>query len=276
MGKYRNDGAADYDLYLSGYSVEPWRCDRVGSGSTQITPCLSMLLLMQPSILRELMSDEESYERGMTARILPFVCEIGHIAEDDGIARAVNPATKARWRELVRNALARRRGMASEPHTVTCNPEAREVFRAFHNESVRLRNGEFKDIEGELGRWRENAVRLALGQCLADNLEAVYLTGEQAERTVRLARWCVLSALEITNTGRMERLTKRANKLHETLAACPAIASTVRDLKTRHRFEGDEVRRLVANFPHWFKLEKKTDTGGRPSEIVTLKLNVRA
>lgn len=54
LGKYTKGDSADIDLYLSGYSVEPWRSDRIGRGICQITPCLSMLLLVQPSILLEL------------------------------------------------------------------------------------------------------------------------------------------------------------------------------------------------------------------------------
>ena len=75
MGKYRGDWKADFDLALSGYSVESLRTDRIGRGTCDILPCLSMLLLVQPVILRELIGDEEAFERGMTARCLPFIVE---------------------------------------------------------------------------------------------------------------------------------------------------------------------------------------------------------
>jgi len=77
-----------------------------------------------------------------------------------------------RWGQLVCGILARREALAGKPQRITCTPEAREVFRQFHNESVRLRCGAFRDIQAELGRWRENAIGLAIGQCVADNIEA--------------------------------------------------------------------------------------------------------
>lgn len=267
MGKYRSDGKADYDLALSGYSVEPWRSDRKGSGVCQITPCLSMLLLVQPTILRELIGDEEAFERGLTARTLPFIVEVEPL-EDDGVARHVSAETEAAWSELIRGILARRETLADTPNRIVCTPEAREVFRQFHNESVHLRRGEFRDVEAELGRWRENAIRLAVGQCVADNLDAHELTGEQAERAVEIMRWCARSALQITNAARMQKRGKRADELQAILAGKEG-KQTLRNLDKSHGFPAEEVKTLAAQFPDRFTVER-VETGGRPSEILRL------
>ena len=268
LGKYRGDDKADLDLYLSGYSVEPWRSDRIGRGVCQITPCLAMLLLVQPSILRELMGNEEAFERGMTARLLTFTVETEPL-EDDGIARCVSEQAGAGWNQLIRGILARRESVAGSPHRIVCTPEAREVFRQFHNESVRLRRGEFRDIEAELGRWRENAIRLAIGLCVADSLEAQNLTGEQAMRAVEIMRWCVRSALQITNAARMQKRAKRADELHALLACKPGGEETLRNLDKSHGFKPEEVHILAGQFPERFT-EERVQTGGRPSEVLRL------
>ncbi len=75
LGKYTKGECADCDLWLSGYSVEPYQSDRVVRGNVNITPCLTALIFCQPSLLRELYSNEEAFERGLTARILPFISE---------------------------------------------------------------------------------------------------------------------------------------------------------------------------------------------------------
>ena len=268
LGKYSKGEAADLDLYLSGYSVEPWRSDRIGRGVCQIKPCLSMLLLVQPSILRELMANEEAFERGMTARTITFIVETEPL-EDDGILRHVDEATEAAWSKLIRGILARRETLAEKPHRMTCTPEAREIFRQFHNESVRLRRGEFRDIEAELGRWRENAIRLAIGQCVADNLEALELTGEQASRAVELMRWCALSSLKITNAARMQKRAKRADELQAILAGKRDGKETLRNLDKSHGLGRDEVITLAGQFPERFTVDR-VDTGGRPSEILRM------
>ena len=268
MGKYRGDGKADYDLALSGYSVEPWRSDRIGRGSCQITPCLSMLLLVQPSILREITGDAEAFERGMTARLLSFIVETEPM-EDDGISRHISEQAEAGWNQLIRGILERREAPAGNPHRITCSLEAREVFRQFHNESVQLRRGEYKDIEAELGRWRENAIRIGVVLATADNPEGVELTAEQAARAVELARWCVHSGLQITDTARMQKRAERAEEL-QTLLLRSGGRETLRNLERSHGFKLEEVRALAAQFPERFTIERKEDAGGRPSEVLRL------
>ena len=272
LGKYSKGESADLDLYLSGYSVEPWRSDRIGRGVCQITPCLSMLLLVQPTILRELVGNEEAFERGMTARLLTFTVET-EPQEDDGSARRVSEAAEAAWTGLIRGILARREALAGQVHRITCTREAREVFRQFHNEGVRLRRGEFQDVEAELGRWRENAIRLAIGQSVADDLEAQELTGEQATRAVELMRWCARSALQITNAARLEKRAKRADELTVLLNGKPSRKETLRNLRDSHGFKPEEVRPLAAQFPERFTVERaenQTGKGGHPSEVLQL------
>jgi hypothetical protein len=269
LGKYAKGESADLDLYLSGYSVEPWRSDRIGRGVCQITPCLAMLLLVQPSILRELVGNEEAFERGMTARLLTFIVET-EPQEDDGSARRVSEKAEVAWHELIPGILARRKNLAGKPHRIACTTEAREVFRQFHNEAVQLRRGEFRDIEAELGRWRENAIRLAIGQCVADNPDAPELTGEQATRAVEVMRWCARSGLQITNAARMQKRTKRADELQTLLASKTHNVETLRNLDKSHGFKAEEVQALAGQFPERFTVERKADTGGRPSECVRL------
>jgi hypothetical protein len=267
LGKYTKGEAADLDLYLSGYSVEPWRSDRIGRGVCQITPCLSMLLLVQPSILLELMGNEEAFERGMTARTLFFIAQTEPV-EDDGTSRSVDETTEAAWCQLVREILTRREALAGNPRRIICSPEAREVFRQFHNESVKLRRGKFRDIEAELGRWRENAIRLGIVQCVADPGEALTLTGEQAARAVKIMRWCARSALKIINVARIQRREARAAELQTTLSRVGG-RETLRNLEKSNGFDGAEVRRLAEEFPERFILEY-VKTGGRPSEVIRL------
>ena len=271
MGKYRGDGKADYDLALSGYSVEDWRSDRIGRGVCQIKPCLSMLLLVQPSILHELLGNDEAFERGLTARTITFIVETEPL-EDDGIHRPVNAETAAAWGQLVCGILSRREALAGKPQRITCTPEAREVFRQFHNESVRLRCGEYRSTEAELGRWRENAIRLAVGQCVADNIEAQELTGEQAGRAVEIMRWCARSALQITNAARMQKRASRAEELQTVLARRDGN-ETLRNLDKSHGFTAAEVHALAGQFPERFtveRVENQAGKGGRPSEILRL------
>ena len=269
LGKYTKGDAADLDLYLSGYSVEPLKSVRVLRGVCQIKPCLSMLLMVQPSILRELMGNEEAFERGMTARTITFIVETEPL-EDDGVIRRMNDETETAWSQLIRGILAQREAIAGNSHQITCTPEAREVFRQFHNEAVRLRRGEFRDIEAELGRWRENAIRIAVGRCVADNLAAQELTGEQAARAVEIMRWCARSALQITNAARMQKRAGRADELQAILAGKPGGKETLRNLGKNHGFKPEEVERLTADFPERLRLVTTQNSKGGPQSRVLI------
>ena len=250
LGKFTKDRAADFDLFLSGYTVESARETRISRGdSGDFVPCISVLWFCQPFLLRELFTNEEALERGLTARVLPFIAEHdGNIPEDDGIIRCVSESAQKAWDSLVRRVLACR----ESPQFIHCLPEAREVFRSFHNEAVRLRNGKYRAIEGELGRWRENAIRIAGGQCVADALstgedfEKLTLTAEQAERGVRIARWSHLHSLKMFNKGLADRQWQRVETLQALVTRYGGTDTALRPTKskcsrrnTRTRFQLD-------------------------------------
>jgi hypothetical protein len=268
LGKYNKGDSADFDPWLSGYSVESYQSDRVLRGNVNIIPCLTALIFCQPSLLRELYGNEEAFERGLTARVLPFVCE-PNLREDDGVERSVSTHHRDAWRDLITSLLDQRRAQLSTgaPIIVRCDPDAREVFRAFHNESIRLRNGEYRDIEGELGRWRENACRIALGLCVADNPAATALTARQAERAVRLARWGHYSALQVLHAGRMERRQVRVNRLRDLLDESGGEV-TLRNLEKSHGFSPEEVQRIAAEFPAQFRVESRQNPKGGPQSLI--------
>ena len=264
LGKYNKGDNADFDLWLSGYSVEPYDSDRVLRGNVTITPCLTALIFGQPFLLRELYGNEEAFERGLTARVLPVICE-PELKEDDGTEKSVPVLHRDAWHDLITRLLQAREKQPGEEQflVVKCDLAAREVFRQFHNESIRLRNGEFKDIEGELGRWRENACRIALGLCIADDPAAVTLTEGQAQRAVKLARWGHLTALRVMQSGRMERRVARVNHLRG-LAQQYGGDVKLRDLEKSHGFQPEELERLAVEFPQMFRIESKQNPKGGP------------
>lgn len=273
LGKFTKDRAADFDLYLSGYTVESARETRISRGdSGELVPCISVLWFCQPFLLRELFTNEEALERGLTARVLPFIVEHeGDIPEDDGIVRCVSESARQAWDSLVRKVLTCR----ESPHVIQCSPEAREVFRVFHNEAVRLRNGKYREIEGELGRWRENAIKIAGGQCVADALskgndaQSLTLTADQAERGVKIGRWNHLHSLAMLNKGLANRQWQRVETLQALLSRYGGTV-TLRDLRDRHGFVPHEIKMLAAEYSHALSIQTHKPTTGRPSEILTL------
>ena len=280
LGKFNRKKDADFDLYLSGYSVESYGEARVGRGDTKMVPCLSLLWLCQPCVLQQLLGNKEAQERGLVARCLMFTVEPGEIPMDDGVVRSVSESARLDWDALVRGILAAR-GQAAEPAVISCSPGAQQVFMAFHNESIALRNGAFRDVEGQLGRWRENAIRIAVGQCVADDFTSratrdvpLTLTEDQARRAVEIARWCCRSGLKVQAASRRNVQLETCNRLCKLLSAQAAKLMTLRLLRDHHGFDLTLVEVVAQAFPDRLVIKDHRPPTGRPSRVLTLTNSV--
>ena len=157
---------------------------------------------------------------------------------------------------------------------VRCSQAARESFRIFHNWSINARLSGCADVSGELSRWRENAIRVALNFWLADG-QGGEITEEQANRAISVVNWCGFSYLRLLNRGRMARKISQVQELRNLLLDTPEREITLRDLANRHGFDQSEVHRLAVEFPDKLTVIIKPPgaKGGRPSEVVSIPLN---
>ena len=274
MGRYNKDKSGDFDLFLSGYTGELTGESRVSRGTNRMRPCISALWFCQPLLLNEILANDEATERGLTARILSHVVEQKEIPMDDGVVRAIMPKANQAWGALIRSILEKREALR-EPVQVHCSLEAREVFRAFHNESVKLRNGQFNSVEGELGRWRENAIRVAAGQWVADfNAGLCFvdspLTENQAVRAVSLVKWINLSILAVSDKS---RAAKKLEEVHQMLDRVRRMGPEIslRDLDRRAGVSREKILGLAGEFSDLMRVVKRTPpNGGRPSEMLQI------
>src|SRR5262249_22582493 len=133
--------------------------------------------------------------------------------------------------------------------------------------------------EGELGRWRENAIKIAGQQCLADAIindqdpfdDDIVLTTDHAERGVKIARWPLRHSVAMFNKAMVDRQWRRARSLLD-LRQRYRRQATLRDLQRRHGFSPSEVQTLALQNPALFKLETlKLKTSGRPSEVLRFR-----
>jgi hypothetical protein len=262
-GLYRSDGKSDYDLLLSGYSSEPFRQDRQTRGTVDIKPTISMVLMVQPSIVHEVLGNPEALERGLIARCL-LVNASGPIAEDDGIEREIQEDVAQEWDELIKDCLDLRE---RDPIGVSCTDEAREALRKYHNETVSLRNGNLNDVQGQLSRCRENASRLALCVAVASrgiSVNEVIL--EDAEAGIAIHRWTVDRLLRLLQASRHKRTREMATRLQELLLESGG-QKRLRDLVKSNNFKEVEIEAICRTYPKLFGIEK-LEANGRPSRVV--------
>ena len=272
LGRYANDGKGDFDLILSSYTGEPFRENRVTRANVRLeSPCLSALWLCQPSVLAEAVTSPEARERGMLARLLYSINERELIPYESAECREPDIEARQKWNE----AIASIHGhiySANAPHIFHVTHEARKVFLALHNRSVEARNGAFRDEADVMGRLRENAIRLALGQAVLDGMTIdgmkVEITVQQAERGVALAEWGLDSLLQFLGPARHKRRQERLRALVDVLKERRAECS-LRILRDSHGFSPEEVKRLAGQFPTRLAVEKHGSR--RKGEVAVLK-----
>lgn len=266
LGKYTKGDSTDFDWLLSAYSGDKVGARRMNRDAVALErPCLSLLWMVQPSVLRELLANAEAQERGLTARMLVFDSKARR-QHDNGETAAFDKS--AQWNALIGGILDKRgRGELAE---ITCEAEARAVFTAFHGESVDYGRGAFADFDGELSRWRENAIKVAGLFALAEGLDTI--TPDTANNACAVVKWCSFNYLAILMAGQRERKREALEKIQRLLLENGGEI-TMRDLGLRHSVTREKISSIMDAFPDALRIVRKAQKGtqgGRPSEILTM------
>lgn len=272
LGRYTSDGGTDLDLMLSGFTVESFSESRVGRGNHHLkAPCITTLWYAQPMLMKELLSNEQAVERGLAARFLYATAPRTDVPFDTGENISIATSITEGWQRLIGGILSKRE---QQTKGIPCHPDALEIFREFHNTMVMLRNGPYRDIQGDLGRAREMAIRIALGQCVADAMnrgeEPLILQPDHAERGVAIARYSYSQFVHITTPLREGMGLGRLNKIVEL---CAGVGGRVKvsKLKNNHCYTDEEINQLLEDYPHKIQLlvPPLNSNGGRPSPFIT-------
>ena len=248
-----------------------WSILAGGGNSLSINDaCLSALLMVQPCVLKELTEHKLARERGLLTRMFAVEIEVD-LRYDDGFERVVNECTERRWERLLEQILSKRFAL-SVPVELECSPEAARIFCEFHNQTaVEWARGPHADFRGELARWRENAIRLAVVLQVATDPESCVITADVARNAVALFRWVGIGCLDLLSRGRSHRLNERREQLEKALRTHEGECLSS-ELDKRHGFDKTEQTQLAAVFPSRFSIEDRptTHAGGRPGKVVKL------
>lgn len=276
MGRYTNGKSSDEDIYLSGYSGDPLRVDRMGRPPVMLqAPRLSLLWLIQPDVARKLTEDERMMESGLIPRLL--LCDVRAEAEDEPEEfPEMNLVAESAWNSLIHALLDNYRPKGDHPSTIEATQQARETLRLFTNESKkRARSGgDLRDIDSFVARWGENAWRLALClHCAAHGPEAEGnpLAPETAANAVEILRWFSQSQTDFLSVSRTEKAKLRLDRLVEILRTSGG-SQTLRILRRSNGYEEADVRSLAERFPHQVEI-RSVKTGGRDSHEASLVSN---
>ena len=273
-GRYEKNG--NLDVYLKGHAGDAITVDRVGrSGNSVPDPRLSMMLMIQPTVLQGLMSNAEARGRGLCARFLYAICP-SRVGSRDIDPPAIDPAVLQSWRQLMRRLFSaplpeeRTELRLSEAAAVECRRFLAQV-------EARLSKG-WLDIQDWGGKLVGTTMRIAaLLHCVQREIpEESEISADTVRAAVRLARFFVPHAMEAYRLMGADSGQSNAEYVLKTLRLCGTPEITRRDLfrKCQARFDRSDTLDATLRYLEelgWVKMHtKETGTRGRNSVYIAL------
>ena len=208
------------DVMLKGYSGDPIRVDRVGRpGEFVPNPALSVLLMAQPNVVSEVLSNKTFRGRGLTARFLYCMPE-SLLGSRDTESRPVPEKVAEAYDRKIVNLLEDQ--YSTPARVISLSTEAREKLFAFSRELEPKLVGEYADIMDWAGKLVGNTLRLSallcragvmLGHDFLDAEDPLVVDGKTMEGAIRLGRYFVANALAAYDALPARVLSANAERL---------------------------------------------------------------
>jgi hypothetical protein len=239
-------------------------------------PCVALLLLVQPDLLRIAFSNERLLVGGFLARCLSADLRMKVLYENEATVPEVDPAIMEEWNQHIR-ALVKTFRLAPEPYWINREEGVRALSRNFHNDIVDQIRGALWDVDTFAMRWVERAWEICLN--LHVGLHGIechrhLLSQETFANAVSISRYFADRQLEVLNAMRIKAINDNRDRLKEILEANDKKPVTLRDFRRRHGLEREKVLNSVKSHKELFGIaELRRHGGGTPSLVVFLRSN---
>ena len=157
-GRYSSQ--PNLDIFLKGYSGEPYTSHRA-SGRTEMlsAPTVSLVLMIQPIVLAEALNNVEFRERGLMARFL--YSRAGTKAGSRKFRTGpIAPEVRQAWRDLIRELLDISVQEWHHDRILTLGEEAENLAEAFFYQ-VEAMYQEYEEMEDWIGKFFGQTMRIA-------------------------------------------------------------------------------------------------------------------
>ena len=188
------------DVMLKGYSGDTIRVDRIGRESEYVmNPALTILLMAQPSVVSEVLSNRTFRGRGLTARFL-YCMPQSQVGARTYHSKPVDPDLEKAYEAKIMQLLADE-GLNE---VITLSPEADQLIASYAEELEPLMLTTYADMSDWCGKLIGNTLRIAGLLCRAEAdrcfdfgalLDPLEVDGKTMENAIRLSRYYLNHAL---------------------------------------------------------------------------------
>ena len=180
------------DVMLKAYSGDTIRVDRVGRPSENIMdPALTVLLMVQPSVISAVLANNTFQGRGLTARFL-YCVPSSRVGQRQFDSRPISREIKQKYYEKITNMLSKE--IPDKPALIVLSREARQELSVFAQEIERRLVTDCSEIADWTGKLVGNVLRIAGLLCCCEteqteeNRQPV-VSGEIMRKAICLGRY---------------------------------------------------------------------------------------
>ncbi len=264
------------DVMLKGYSGDTIRVDRIGRESESImNPALTVLLMTQPKVVSNVLSNATFRGRGLTARFLNClpVSSVGS-RKYQSMAVTTELYSRYEWKmvDLMEDEYPK------EPERITLSPEASRLLAQFAEEIEPKIKEEYAEIADWVGKLVGNTLRIAGLLCRASVFrppafltehEPLVVSGKTMADAIRLGRYFLSHALAVYDVIPEAAMYKQARKILQMIDE-KCLTEFDRRLAMRNCrvfktvAEIQPVLDFLDDYGYIIRLPDKTSTIGRP------------
>ena len=273
--------SVNIDVMLKGYSGDSIRVDRIGRNSESImNPALTVLLMVQPSVLSGLMENKTFRGRGLTARFL-YCMPKSIVGKRKYRSKPVPQEIYVAYDRCIRNILEDE----SNGEVITLSKEADELIADFAERLEPELNAEYVDIADWAGKTVGNIHRIAALLCRASVFRSyeflkvqkpLVVDGQTMTKAISIGRYFIEHAKAAFMLMGADPVIIQCKKVIKVLHNKELKEFTVRDIMRlcRNFKKAEEVESIVERLRDYgYVMPKEEKVGfkkGRPPSQVYL------
>lgn len=208
------------DVMLKGYSGDTIRVDRIGRESESImNPSLTVLLMTQPKVISDVLSNATFRGRGLTARFL-YCLPTSSVGERRFQSKPVPDAVYRSYEQKIVNMLEEEYPL--KPEIITLSVDASKLLTSFAEEIEPKMKTKYADIADWVGKLVGNTLRIAGLLCRAEvyrmpdflsKNEPLIVSGKTMANAIRLGRYYLSHAMAVFDAIPEADMYKKAEKI---------------------------------------------------------------